>query len=301
VGIDAFNESAQSDSAYRNEPYWRFWQAAFASLKYVPKKWVSAQVLVREDVIDGKFSPLQGLVGVELKPTNWFYLKGNVARNFRAPTLNDLYWVPGGNADLKSEKGLSYESGLGFKVYGKRIGFELAGSYFHTQIDNWIIWLPDGNLWVPQNKRSVVSQGAETITKLSLTLGKLVVKLQGSYTYVSSVVEEGASATDASIGKQLIYVPQHQAKGAVSVHVARLFLQFGHQYTGLRYTTSNNRSSLPAFQISYLSFGYEHLFGKHAVGVNVTIDNLLNTEYQTLAWRPMPGRSFLINLNYKFL
>lgn len=300
AGADIFNETAKSDSAYRFEPKWRFWQAGFASLKYVPKRWVAAQVLVREDLIDGKFSPIQGLVGVEAKPAKWMYLKGNVSRNFRPPTLNDLYWVPGGNANLQSEIGFSWETGLGFKANTKSFKFRLDGTYFQSEIDNWIIWLPDGSLWTPRNKRAVSVKGIEGKLEMAVSVGKVLLKLNGAYTWVSSTVKEGTSETDASVGKQLIYVPQQQVKANLSIHVKKLYLLYGHSYTGIRYTTSDNHSSLPAFQLSYASFGYAHQFKKHTVGLNFTIDNLFNQEYQTIAWRPMPGRSFLINLNYKF-
>lgn len=301
VGGDIFNETVKSDSAYRYEPHWRFWQATFASLKYVPKKWVAAQAFIREDVIDGEFSPVQGLVGVEVKPAKWLFAKGNVSRNFRAPTLNDLYWAPGGNTGLKSESGFSWEAGLGFRGKSKSFRFKAEGTYFQSEIDNWIIWLPDGSLWTPQNKRAVSVKGVETKLEMSASIGMVLVRLNGAYTWVSSTVKRGVSATDASIGKQLIYVPQHQFKANVSIHVKKLFLLVGHSYTGLRFTTSDNKSSLPVFQLSFASFGYAHQFKKHTVGVNVTIENLFNTEYQTIAWRPMPGRSFLINLNYQFL
>lgn len=301
VGVDIFFENARSDSSYRAAPHWRFWQAAFASLKYVPKKWVAAQVLLREDVIDAKFSPAQGLVGLEVMPTKWLTIKGNASRNFRSPTLNDRYWVPGGNADLKNETGFSWEAGFGFKAASKSFGFKFDATYFHSQIDNWIIWLPLGNVWTPQNKRKVASQGVEAQLKLSVNVGKVLLKLNTGYTYVSSIVKEGGSETDASIGKQLIYVPQHQAKGNFSVHFGKLFLQYGHQFTGLRYTTSDNKSSLPAYQIGYVTLGYAYTIKKHTIGINFTVDNLFNKDYQTIAWRPMPGRSFLINLNYQFL
>ncbi|MCF8460762.1 MAG: TonB-dependent receptor [Flavobacteriales bacterium] len=300
AGGDAFNEHARSDSSYRSQPHWRFWQAAFASLKYVPKKWVAAQVLVREDVIDGTFSPFQGLVGVEVKPTKWFSIKGNVARNFRAATLDDLYWVPGGNRDLKNETGFSWEGGLAFKTGIKTFRFGFDATYFQSEIDNWIIWLPQGNVWTPQNKRAVSSKGIETKLEASVTTGKLLFKLNGAYTWVSSKVTEGATANDASVGNQLIYVPLHQAKAHFSVHFAKLFLLYGHQFTGLRYTTSDNKSSLPAYQISYVTLGYEYTLKKHTMGINFTVDNLFNIAYQTIAWRPMPGRSFLINLSYQF-
>ena len=300
AGGDVFTENAKSDSSYRSKPHWRYWQAAFASLKYVPKKWVAAQILVREDVIDGNFSPVQGLVGVEVKPTNWFSIKGNVSRNFRAATLNDLYWVPGGNPDLKSETGFSWEGGLAFRTGIKTFRFGFDATYFQSEIDNWIIWLPQGNVWTPQNKRAVSSKGIETKLEASLTISKFLFKLNGAYTWVSSKVTESASASDASVGNQLIYVPLHQAKAHFSVHFAKLFLLYGHQYIGLRYTTSDNKSSLPAFQLSYVSLGYEYTIKKHTVGINFTVDNLLNADYQSIAWRPMPGRSFLINLNYQF-
>ena len=114
-------------------------------------------------------------------------------------------------------------------------------------------------------------------------------------------VSEGTSETDNSVGKQLIYVPQHQAKGQFSVHFGKMFLLYGHEFTGLRYTTSDNESSLPSYQIGFASVGYEHTMKKHSIGITVTVDNLFDKAYQSIVWRPMPGRSFLINLNYQFL
>lgn len=301
AGADIFNETARSDSSYRSKPHWRFWQAGFASLKYVPKKWVAAQALVREDVIDGGFSPVQGLLGVEVKPLKWLFLKGNVSRNFRPPTLNDRYWAPGGNPALKSETGFSWEAGVGFKVDEGKFHFKTEGTYFRSNIDNWIIWLPNGNLWTPQNKRAVATNGVEARVEASARMGKVLLRLNGAYTWVSSTVQEGTDANDASVGKQLIYVPQHQAKANFSVHLGKLYLLYAHQFTGLRYTTSDNKSSLPSYQIGQLALGYAFTVRKHTIGINLTLDNLFNTQYQTIAWRPMPGRSFLLNLNYQFL
>jgi vitamin B12 transporter len=301
LGGDVFNEHVRSDSAYRNTTHLRYWQAAFASLKYVPKKWVNAQILVREDVIDGTFSPVQGLAGIEIKPTSWLKFKGNVARNFRPPTMNDLYWIPGGNQDLKNESGFSWEVGLDITRQWKKFGVHLGSVFYQSEIDNWIIWLPLDGIWIPQNKRAVRTRGVESRLVFSVKLGKALLRFNATHTWVSSTVSQGSSANDASVGKQLIYVPSQQAKGQISVHMAGLMVLFGHQFVGERFTTSDNDSFLPDYQISYLSFGYDHSFSKHCLGINCTIENLFNTIYQTIAWRPMPGRSFLINLNYQFL
>ena len=255
VGADIFAENARSDSAYRSETHWRQWQATFASVRYTPKKWVAAQVLVREDVIDGSFSPVQGLIGVEVKPLKWLLLKGNVSRNFRAPTLNDLYWKPGGNADLKSEKGLAWEAGIAFNWKTDKLNLRSTTTYFESNIDDWIIWLPEGSLWKPQNKRAVRSNGIETDLHLWVKVGRAIVSLAGYYTWVKSIVEQGASDNDVSVGKQLIYVPKHQAKGYLGVRISQLHFMYGHRYVGKRYTSSDNLASLPFYHLGWMSLG----------------------------------------------
>ena len=47
--------------------------------------------------------------------------KASVSRNYRFPTLNDLYFLPGGNPGLNSEKGVAYEAGLSFAGKGGRV------------------------------------------------------------------------------------------------------------------------------------------------------------------------------------
>ena len=44
----------------------------------------------------------------------WSYISGrvNFSRNFRAPTLNERYWQPGGNPDLEPEESYNIEAGI---------------------------------------------------------------------------------------------------------------------------------------------------------------------------------------------
>lgn len=70
-------------------------------------------------------------------------VKASVSRNYRFPTLNDLYFLPGGNPDLKNEQGFSYDAGISFDV-GKEKVYKLSGgmNWFDSYIEDWIIWLP---------------------------------------------------------------------------------------------------------------------------------------------------------------
>ena len=53
--------------------------------------------------------------------------KASITRNYRFPTLNDLYFLPGGNPALNNESGFTYETGLSFSV-GKDNVYALSGS-----------------------------------------------------------------------------------------------------------------------------------------------------------------------------
>ena len=60
--------------------------------------------------------------------------KPSVSRNHRFPTLNDLYFLPGGNPDLRRKAASSYEAGLSFAVgkenlYAVGIGVVVRPAY----------------------------------------------------------------------------------------------------------------------------------------------------------------------------
>lgn len=61
--------------------------------------------------------------------------KASITRNYRFPTLNDLYFLPGGNPALNNESGFTYETGLSFSVDKdnvytlSRFGFLVRSTY----------------------------------------------------------------------------------------------------------------------------------------------------------------------------
>ena len=63
--------------------------------------------------------------------------KASISRNYRFPTLNDLYFLPGGNPDLKSEHGFTYDVGVSFSV-GKENVYALSGgiNWFDSHIND---------------------------------------------------------------------------------------------------------------------------------------------------------------------
>ena len=38
-----------------------------------------------------------------------YFLKANISRNSKIPSMNEMFWIPGGNPDLKNEYAFIYE------------------------------------------------------------------------------------------------------------------------------------------------------------------------------------------------
>lgn len=81
--------------------------------------------------------------------------QGIHSRNYRFPTLNDLYFQPGGNPDLQPEHGFTYDGGVSF-AFAKEGRYAVHGeaTWFDSYIDDWILWIPLGgkqDFWTPKN------------------------------------------------------------------------------------------------------------------------------------------------------
>jgi len=77
---------------------------------------VELSLLLRIEMADAELLPLMPRIGFnyQVLKNEQFYFSASISRNYNLPTLNDLYWYPGGNKELKAESGIEVESGLNF-------------------------------------------------------------------------------------------------------------------------------------------------------------------------------------------
>jgi vitamin B12 transporter len=80
----------------------------------------------------------------------------------------------------------------------------------------------------------------------------------------------------------------------------KVFLSLISCYTGKRYTNTENTAFLPGYFITNASGGIRFGSGVNIFDLSLKLDNIFNSNYQTIAWYPMPGRSFLIAFIYQF-
>lgn len=268
-----------------------------------PKEWLPGIALrLRQEVVKDQFQPFQPSLTLKKKLFGRWSLTATLQRQYKYPTINERYWQPGGNEDLEAEYGLNTELISELLVHnrnGHRITW--TATAYYMSINNWILWQPTGfGYWAPMNVKKVVSRGIDT--KLEYVLDKYSwhLKLTGIYQFYKAINQETQNTTDAANGKLLIYSPQHVINGQVQVSYKGWYLLYRQNYTGLRYTTSDNQSELPAFTTGDVAMGKQMTLGKHQLELYFRVENLWDEAYQNIAWRPMPGRAFYGGLVYSF-
>lgn len=273
---------------------------------------LSQSVSVQTPMTDGEFEPLIWVAGLQyqLVQVNVFRMQANFTRNYHRPTLNDLYFQPGGNADLKSEKGYTGEFDLGYSIISSIAKLDLDLTYYQSSINDWILWLPAGNrgYWVPQNVKKVKTKGIEFKAKLSGNIGRdFQYKLIANYAYTESINRgKKHGEEDVSYGKQLPYIPKKSANIISSLTWKNTNLSTHFNYYSQRFTTSSNklntsRDYLYSYYMNDVSISQRiKLFTRLKTKIEFKVNNLFNEEYRSVLQRPMPGRNYTLLIDFKF-
>ena len=275
-----------------------------ASVKWRPIERLGLSAVIREELYGREWTPIIPAFFIDgvLSKVGNITAKASVSRNFRFPTLNDLYFLPGGNPDLRKESGWSYDAGLSFAV-GKKGIYSLKGSatWFDSYIHDWILWLPTTKgFFSPKNIKDVHAYGVELQANLSVALTKeWQLALDGSYSWTPSINQgEPISAADQSVGKQLPYVPKHSATVTGRLSWRKWSFLYKWCYYSERFTMSSNDISLtgklPEYFMSNISLEKLFVFRWADISLKGTINNLFDEEYLSVLSRPMPGINFEI-------
>jgi iron complex outermembrane receptor protein len=221
----------------------------------------------------------------------------NLSKNLHLPTLNDLYWNPGGNNSLQPEQAISAEIYVKQKIFTKKL-FSVNATIqgYYGEISNWILWHPVNNVWQADNIKNVENKGLETYVEASINTKNYSVGASLNYTYNSVINKEVLDNNITIIGKQLIYVPFHTFNTLIYYQTKTYSIEYNLKYTGKRYITTDNSWYLPANYINNISIkrNIHTKYTKFEIAFN--IENLFDQPYQMVANRPMPGRNFLISL-----
>lgn len=274
------------------------------SAKWRPSDRIGVSAVVREDVYGRNSSPIIPALFVDgvLSERGNVMAKASVSRNYRFPSLNDLYFLPGGNPDLRSEQGWTYDAGLSFDV-GESGVYSLSGSatWFDSRIKDWILWLPTPKgFFSPRNVKDVHAYGVELKADANVALSEeWSIALNGSFSWTPSInVGEKLSPADMSVGKQLPYVPEYSSSVTGRIGWKQWSLLYKWCYYSERYTMSSNDNTLsgklPTYYMNNITLERLLTFSWADLSIKGTVNNLFDEEYVSVLSRPMPGINFEI-------
>jgi vitamin B12 transporter len=261
---------------------------------------VQLNVFNRFIALNNVFNPFSPSVGgkIQLLKKEQLYLKANAGINYHYPSLNDLYWNPGGNPNLKPEKAEMTEAGFSYTKNTRNTELTLDVVGFYNYVSNWIIWLPtEFSYWSPTNLKEVENKGFEATLVLNTILGKFTLKQNANYAYTASTNIKTNNELDNSIDKQLIYVPFHKFNYTIGATYKNTSIYYNYSYTGLRFISTDNNWYMPAYFIHNASISQQIKLKKVKLTASFKANNLLNQDYQAMAYRAMPGRNFLLSIS----
>src|SRR5690606_34329959 len=188
-------------------------------------------------------------LGLNLQPVAaWpLRLKASAGAAFRAPTFNDRFWQPGGDPDLRPERGWTADLG----AHVRRGGASAEVTLFVSRLRDQIVWQPTGNgFQAPENLARTRTLGVEaTASHDGLRLGTATLGAGLSYTLTHA--RDRSRPGSSAYGHQLRYVPRHQLKLHTDASRplgprTRIGLDLGGRLTGARPVRADGSLDLPA-------------------------------------------------------
>ena len=250
---------------------------------------VSTNVGVRQDfndLADGSFTSFN--IGTQVRVTDTTNLRVNFARNFRVPTLGDLFFEPFNNPDLDPESAWSFDVGVDQQI-GDRGLFRFT--FYRNDIQDAISF--DLESSTPQNIGRVESIGIETELNYQIVDNLFAF---ANYTWNNPKIRDGPNpdnednllpfthADSWNVG--LSYEVIDQVYAALFLHtVGDVFVDRGNDESLDGRTTLDFKLRVPV---------------NDNLVVSAAVNNIFDTQFEEFPGFPGLGRNFQLGLNSTF-
>ncbi len=270
---------------------------AGALQKTMLRERLSAAVSFRGERIDRTGIFLPGL-NLSFTPVYWLELKGNVQRTYRAPTLNEWYFQPGGNEDLRPEHGWAEDLGYVLRIkHTSSFTLTHEAAVFNRDIKDWILWF-GGAIWTPHNIAEVRSRGVEVSGKATLQTGRVRWHANSNASLIRAITRASDVPGDGSVGMQIPYTPLWQWQANAGGMIRSFYFNYNHTYSGYRFVTTDESQVLPAFHTGNIQVMYTRMLRASSIQFVLQCNNVFDRRYEVVAGRPMPGRNWLGGISF---
>jgi len=218
---------------------------------------------------------------------NKFPIQWSTGSFYRLPTMNELYWNPGGNLELAPERSYGSKVSALYRQNDLKISLTTDQLVFN----NLIQWTPlSGGIWSPVNLERAYSSSSTLLVQL--VKGNVNNEVSATHQYSRVLVSSNAS----SLGKQLIYRPSYQIVHTIDGQLWKGRLQLRSYAMGKRHTLRDNANAGILNPEFWMDLAYSYSFLSGQVQMTGRVHNLTNTNKTFIPYYPMPGRHYSINI-----
>lgn len=215
------------------------------------------------------------------------------ANLYRFPSFNDMYWEPGGNPELRTEETDVINCSSKFKLNNFA---EISVNLFYKNSRDLIQWMPQQSYWQPENIAKTIRYGY----KISFDWDYDPLNLVGNFHYDHLVSKNRVKGN--YYNKSLRYAPENIASFNIQWQPKRANVNLQIDYTDEQISLYSYPEDviLEPFIIINSSFGYSLDILKRNVIAVISVENVLNKEYETIYGYPEPLRLYKLTLTYNF-
>jgi iron complex outermembrane receptor protein len=244
---------------------------------------------------------LSGKIGAKFQVWNGLYLKGNLGRFYRYPTLTELFGDRGvviGNPDLKSEEGINTDIGMTFKLRDFKLGklslnhFFLEAVYFFNKVDDLILFQQTSQRTIqPENISQAEVEGVE------LNWGFTALNhftLSGNYTY-----QDAKNTSDIPFlsGNRLPGIPKNEffVRTELFNRWARIFYEYN--FLSDNYLDQANIRRVDSRKIHNAGIS---IYPFNFTTLTFEVKNIGDEQVSDVLGFPLPGRSYFGTVLFEF-
>ncbi len=230
------------------------------------------------------------------------YVRASYKNIFRSPTFNESYYYHYGSTDLRPESTHQWNVGLTCAPHlAPQTEAMLTLDAYMNKVKDMIVAVPYNMfVWRCINVGRVRSIGLDATLRLDHQFSlRHRLLLAGSYSLQK--VQNRTNPESDNYNKQIAYMPEHTASGSLGYENPWVNLSIHATAVSCRWP---NNEHYPSTMIEgYADVGVtayrQFRLGRHQVELRADVKNLFDKQYYIVARYPMPGRSWMMTVNYK--
>ena len=230
------------------------------------------------------------------------YVRASYKNIFRSPTFNESYYYHYGSTDLKPESTHQWNIGVTYAPHlSQQTAATLTLDAYMNKVKDMIVAVPYNMfVWRCINVGCVRSIGLDATLRLDHRFSlRHRLLLAGSYSLQK--VQNRTNPESDNYNKQIAYMPEHTASGSMAYENPWVNLSLHATAVSCRWP---NNEHYPSTMIEgYADVGVtayrQFRVGRHQVELRGDVKNLFDKQYYIVARYPMPGRSWMMTVNYK--